>query len=63
MERRRYGRGYAGKLVSAGTAVTVLRCDNLPHRFFNFTHVWDCAAKAFDEIAAATRELIAAALA
>ncbi|HEX5535971.1 MAG TPA: alpha/beta hydrolase [Sphingobium sp.] len=55
------GLNYADQLARAGNEVTVLRYDNLPHGFFNFAHVSDRAAMAFDEIAAATRRLIAAA--
>ena len=55
------GLNYADQLARAGTSVTILRYESLPHGFFNFAHVSDRAAAAFDEIAAATRELIAAA--
>jgi len=55
------GLNYADQLARAGNEVTVLRYDSLPHGFFNVAHVSDRAAMAFDEIAAATRRLIAAA--
>ena len=55
------GLNYADQLARAGNEVTVLRYDSLPHGFFNVAHVCDRAAMAFDEIAAATRRLIAAA--
>ena len=54
------GLNYADQLARAGNEVTVLRYASLPHGFFNFAHVSDRAAMAFDEIAAATRRLIAA---
>jgi len=53
------GREYAGLLSAAGTDVTLLIYDALPHGFFNFSPFSPAAAAAFDELSAETRALIA----